>query len=80
MLEGELIVIGNAGENFANFLIRGNVYIGGEWKSLGHNTKIEPLTGEETSKLEVYFGTYGIDADPHVFQKIAAASEKPFYK
>ena len=80
MLDGELVVVGNAGENFANFLIRGDVYIGGEWKNLGHNTKIEPLTREEISKLEAYFGTYGIDADPIEFQKIAAASEKPFYK
>ena len=80
MLNGDLVVVGNAGENFANYLIRGDVYIGGEWKSLGQNTKIEPLTDEDVNKLQKYFDAYGIDADPKDFQKIAAASEKPFYK
>jgi glutamate synthase domain-containing protein 3 len=79
MLKGDLIVIGNAGENFANYLIRGNVYIGGQWKSIGHNTKIEPLTDEDRAKLRAYFEAYQIDADLTRFRKIVAASEKPFY-
>jgi glutamate synthase domain-containing protein 3 len=80
MLNGDLVVVGDAGENFANYLIRGDVYIGGEWKSLGNNTKIEPLTKEDKNKLQKLFDAYGIDADPKGFQKIAAASGKPFYK
>ncbi len=80
MLKGDLIVVGNAGKNFANFLIRGSVYIGGEWKSLGHNTKIEPLNKADVDKLQTYFDSYGINADPGTFKKIVAASEKPFYK
>ena len=79
MLKGDLVVIGNAGENFANYLIRGNVYIGGKWKSIGANTKIEPLTDEDISKLHTYFEKYQIQADPATFKKIVAASEKPFY-
>jgi len=79
MLKGDLIVVGNAGRNFANYLIRGNVYIGGQWQSIGHNTKIEPLTDEDKAKLQAYFETYQIKADPTVFKKIVAASEKPFY-
>lgn len=79
MLKGDLIVVGNAGKNFANYLIRGNVYIGGHWQSIGHNTKVEPLTEEDKAKLRAYFETYEIDADPTVFKKIVAASEKPFY-
>jgi glutamate synthase domain-containing protein 3 len=80
MLKGDLIVIGDAGENFANYLIRGNVYISGKWKNLGHNTKIEPLTEEDISKLQNYFDEYQITSDPKDFKKIIAASEKPFYK
>jgi glutamate synthase domain-containing protein 3 len=80
MLKGDLIVFGDAGENFANYLIRGNVYIGGKWKNLGHNTKIEPLTKEDISKLQNYFKEYQITAEPKDFKKIVAASEKPFYK
>ncbi len=79
MLKGDLVVIGNAGSNFANYLIRGSVYIGGQWKSIGHNTKVEPLTDEDRAKLKAYFEAYSIQADPAVFKKIIAASEKPFY-
>lgn len=79
MLKGDMVVVGNAGENFANYLIRGNVYIGGKWKSIGANTKIEPLTDEDISKLHTYFEKYQIQADPATFKKIVAASEKPFY-
>jgi glutamate synthase domain-containing protein 3 len=79
MLQGDLIVIGNAGANFANYLIRGDVYVGGEWQSLGHNTRVEPLSDEDVAKLRAYFETYDIDADPAHFKKIVAASEKPFY-
>lgn len=79
MLKGDLVVVGNAGENFANYLIRGSIFIGGQWKSLGHNTKIEPLTEEDKARLRAYFETYQIEADPAIFRKIVAASEKPFY-
>jgi glutamate synthase domain-containing protein 3 len=79
MLKGDLIVVGNAGENFANYLIRGSVYIGGQWKSIGNNTRIEPLTEEDKAKLRANFETYRIEADPSKFKKIVAASEKPFY-
>jgi glutamate synthase domain-containing protein 3 len=64
MLDGELVIVGDAGENFANYLIRGDVYIGGKWKSLGHNTKIEPLTEEDISKLQNYFKEYQIASEP----------------
>ncbi len=79
MLKGDLVVVGNAGKNFANYLIRGNVYIGGQWQSIGHNTKIEPLTDEDKAKLRAYFETYQINADPAIFKKIVAESQKPFY-
>lgn len=79
MLKGDLIVVGDAGDNFANCLIRGSVYIGGKWKSLGNNTKIEPVSDADIAKLRAYFETYEIQADPAAFKKIVAASEKPFY-
>jgi methylamine---glutamate N-methyltransferase subunit B len=79
MLKGELIIVGNAGKNFANYLIRGSIYIGGEWESLGHNTQVETLCAEDIARLQAYFNTYSIEADPKLFKKIVAASEKPFY-
>lgn len=80
MLNGDLIVVGNAGANFANFLIQGTVYIGGEWQSLGHNTRVDALGPQDIEKLQEYFNTYGIEADPAQFKKVVAASKKPFYK
>lgn len=80
MLDGDLIVLGNAGKNFANYLIRGDVYIRGEWESLGHNTRIVEMDERDIEKLNSYFDTYGIEADPPSFKKIVAASKKPFYK
>jgi methylamine---glutamate N-methyltransferase subunit B len=79
MLKGDLVVVGNAGNNFANCLIRGTIYIHGNWASLGHNTRVEPLTEEDISKLRAYLNTYAIEATPEEFKKIVAASEKPFY-
>lgn len=79
MLKGDLVIVGDAGANFANYLIRGTVYIGGAWQSLGHNTRVEPLTEADLAKLRGYFEQYGLTADPARFQKIVAASPKPFY-
>jgi glutamate synthase domain-containing protein 3 len=79
MLKGDLIIVGNAGKNFANYLIRGSIYIAGQWKSIGHNTKIEPLGEDDKTKLGTYFKKYQIEAEPKSFRKIVAASEKPFY-
>lgn len=80
MLKGEVIILGNAGENLANYLIEGTVYIRGDWKSLGHNTRIESLTTEDVTKLRARFDEFGVDAKPESFKKIVAASKKPFYK
>jgi methylamine---glutamate N-methyltransferase subunit B len=79
MLKGDLVVLGNAGRNFANYLIRGTIYIRGQWDSLGHNTRVEPLTDEDITKLHPYIEHYSMDAKPEEFKKIVAASEKPFY-
>ncbi|MFZ2361949.1 MAG: hypothetical protein WA040_21610 [Anaerolineae bacterium] len=80
MLAGDLVIVGNAGKHLGNYLIRGNIYIGGEWESLGHNTLLEQMSPDDTAKLRGYFDQYGIDADPATFKKIVRRSEKPFYK
>ena len=80
MLAGDLVIVGDAGKNLGNYLIRGNIYIGGKWKSLGHNTLLEEMTQSDLAKLRGYFDEYGIGADPAAFRKIVRLSEKPFYK
>jgi len=80
MLAGDLVIVGNAGKNLGNYLIRGNIYVGGEWQSLGHNTLLEEMSPADLAKLRGYFIEYGIEADPATFKKIVRKSEKPFYK
>jgi glutamate synthase domain-containing protein 3 len=80
MLAGDLVIVGNAGKNLGNYLIRGNIYIGGQWESLGHNTLLAEMTQADVAKLRGYFDQYGIEADPSTFKKIVRLSEKPFYK
>jgi glutamate synthase domain-containing protein 3 len=80
MLAGDLVIVGNAGKHLGNYLIRGNIYIGGDWESLGHNTLLEQMAPADYAKLRGYFEQYGIDADPATFKKIVRRSEKPFYK
>ena len=80
MLAGDLVIVGNAGHNLGNYLIRGNIYVGGQWASLGHNIKEEALTEADVDKLQGYLAKYAIEADPRAFRKLAPLSEKPFYK
>ncbi len=80
MLAGDLVIVGDAGRNLGNYLIRGAIYVGGEWESLGHNTLIEEMTEDDLAKLRGYFDEYDIAADPAAFRKIVRLSEKPFYK
>jgi glutamate synthase domain-containing protein 3 len=80
MLAGDLVIVGNAGKNLGNYLIRGNIYVGGMWESLGHNTRLEELTPDDLSRLRDYLSAYEISADPLAFKKIVRLSEKPFYK
>ena len=80
MLAGDLVIVGEAGKNLGNYLIRGNIYVGGKWQSLGHNTLLEEMSPADLAKLRGYFQQYGIEADPASFKKIVRESEKPFYK
>ena len=80
MLGGDLVVVGNAGKNLGNYLIRGNIYIGGKWESLGHNTLLAEVTQDDLVRLSSYMDQHSIEADPTTFKKIVRLSEKPFYK
>lgn len=80
MLAGNVIILGDAGHNLGNYLIRGNIYIRGNWDSLGNNTLEADMTRADEEDLQSYFDRYQIDADPNTFKKIVRQSEKPFYK
>jgi glutamate synthase domain-containing protein 3 len=79
-LAGDFIVVGSAGANFGNFLIRGTIYIGGGYESLGHNVLLQDVTQEDVLKLMHHFEQYDISADAHHFKKLVAKSQKPFYE
>jgi glutamate synthase domain-containing protein 3 len=78
-LAGDVVVVGNAGVNFGNYMIRGALYIGGEFKSQGHNTRIEEITIEDVQKLRRYFEQFDVQADATRFRKLIAETAKPFY-
>jgi methylamine---glutamate N-methyltransferase subunit B len=77
-LAGDFVVVGNAGLNFGNFLIRGTLYLGGEFASQGHNTRVEELTIEDAQKLRRLFEQFDVNANVNRFRKLVAQSQKPF--
>ena len=79
MVGGDVIILGNAGENLGNYLIRGNIYIRGEWASLGHNCSLIDLDDEDHRKLDALFKEHGINPDGRAFRRITPLSDKPFY-
>lgn len=78
MVGGEMVVMGNAGRELGDYLIRGAIYLRGECKSLGHNTKYDKLIGEDLSRLNFLLEKYGIEAKANEFKKIVPLSKKPF--
>lgn len=78
-LAGDFIIAGNAGLNLGNYFIRGALYLGGECRSFGHNTRVEPLTKEDAQKLVRCFEQFDVKADPARFRKVVAETAKPFY-
>ena len=78
MVGGEMVVVGNAGRELGDYLIRGAIYLRGECKSLGHNTKYDKLIGEDLSRLSFLLEKYGIEAKASEFKKIVPLSKKPF--
>jgi len=80
MVGGEIIILGNVGENVGNWFIRGNIFVGGRWRSLGHNCKEVPIESDDVRRLEEYFSKYSIDANPRRFKKLVPLSVRPFYK
>ena len=80
MLAGDLVILGDAGRNLGNYLIRGTIYVGGRWRSLGHNTREEELTTGDVQRLQEHLARAGLQGDPAGFKKIVRLSERPFYK
>lgn len=80
MLAGKLVILGNAGTNLGNYLIRGTIYIAGSWAGLGHNTVAGELADHERERLQALLARHAVKGDLGSFTKIAALSEKPFYK
>jgi len=74
-----VVVVGNAGENLGNYLIRGNIYVGGEWASLGHNCAVVDAESGDIRMVENWLQEFGLNADAKAFRKITPLSDKPFY-
>jgi len=79
MVGGDVVIGGNAGKNLGNYLIRGSIYISGEWASLGHNCAAGDVDADDVRKLETLLKEYGLKVDAKTFRKITPVSDKPFY-
>jgi glutamate synthase domain-containing protein 3 len=76
--EGEMIITGSAGKGLGEFLIGGTIYVGGEYESLGNNTKIVEMELSDINLLDTYFSHYGITSKATTFSKIIPISKEPF--
>jgi len=54
MVGGEIIIVGDIGENVSNWFIRGSISVEGKWQSIGHNCKEISVENEDVRKLEGY--------------------------
>ena len=80
MMGGRIIILGDVGDDVAESIIRGVVYVKGKVKSLGNNAKFEELTFEDSLELEEALSKYDFDIDDYSeFKKIVPKSTRPFY-
>ena len=80
MMGGRIIILGDVGDDVAESIIRGVVYVRGKVKSLGNNAKFEDMTFEDSLELEEALSKYDFDVDDFSeFKKIVPKSTRPFY-
>ncbi|MCL6429506.1 MAG: tributyrin esterase [Anaerolineae bacterium] len=80
MLGGDVVILGDAGARLANYLIRGAIYVGGTWRSLGHNAVQAELDAADLEKLTAWFRRFDIAGDVPSLKKVVSLSQRPFYK
>lgn len=79
MVGGDIVIVGDAGKLVGDWMIRGCIYVGGKYESLGNNAREAELTGDDVKKLSNLFNKYNVKADPSKFKKIVPLSLRPFY-
>ena len=80
LLKDRIIILGDVGDDVAESIIRGVVYVKGEIKSLGNNAKFDELTFQDSLELEETLSKYEFDIDDYSkFKKIVPKSTRPFY-
>ena len=76
--DGEMIITGSAGKGLGEFIIGGTIYVGGDYESLGRNTKVVEMELADINLLDTYFNHYGITSKATTFVKIIPSSKEPF--
>ena len=80
MMGGRIIILGDVGDDVAESIIRGVVYVRGKVKSLGYNATFEDMTFEDSLEIEEALTKFDIDIDDYSeFKKIVPKSTRPFY-
>ena len=80
MQQGRIIIVGNAGENLADSIYDGVIYVGGNIASLGADAKVEELSEENWEVLNKELKPLEIVAKEHNFKKIVCAKELYHFK
>jgi glutamate synthase domain-containing protein 3 len=80
MQQGCMIVCGNAGENLADSIYDGAIYVGGTISSLGADATLEPMAEQDWQKLEQELSPLGIVPQEYDFKKIVCAKELYHFK
>ncbi len=78
MYGGRIIILGNAAEKLGSDMSAGEIFVGGKIASLGNDTKIVDMEGEERDQIMEFLDRYEMKFKGN-FQKVVNAGKKLRY-
>ena len=82
MMGARIVILGDVGEDVAESIIRGVIYVKGKVHSLGKNATLKEIDKEDKKGLKELLEKYDFhlkDSDYDDFKKIVPKSTRPFY-
>jgi glutamate synthase domain-containing protein 3 len=80
MQKGCMIVCGDAGENLADSIYDGTIYVGKTVSSLGADAKFAPMSEEDWQRLDQELSPLSIEPQEYNFKKIVCAKQLYHFK
>lgn len=72
---GRMVICGDAGDALGDSLYEAVLYVRGNIKSLGADTRIEPMSKADLDTVADLLAQSGMSRDPHEFKRIASMRE-----